>query len=447
MRRNIDKELLKWKKDPERKALLVRGARQVGKTYSVRKLGETFKYFLEINFEEIPDAKIFFERTRNPDELCEKLSIYFDTPIIPGETLLFLDEIQACTGALKSLRFFYEKMPRLHVAAAGSLLEFALEEIPSFGVGRITSIFMYPMNFSEYLIASGSENLAKLIDRSSPQNPIDPLIHRKTLDRLKIFLVIGGMPEVVAAYLKHKDIARCQKVLDDLVTSIVDDFVKYKKRAPVHKLKEVFYSTVHQTGSKFKYSNVSPPDGSTSGYKEALDLLIKSGIAYKIYHSSAQGLPLGAQINVKKFKILPLDTGLYQRILGLDLSEHIISDFSSLINRGHLSELFVGTELISHQSPFLHPQLYYWHREAKSSNAEIDYILSHRGRIFPIEVKAGTRGQMQSLHLFLSARNLSSGFRFSSENFSIYPKIRTIPLYAVSRIFALPPVEQTGKDQ
>lgn len=146
MQRSVDKELLKWKNDPERKSLLLRGARQVGKTYALRKLGETFKYFFEINFEELPEAKVFFDRTRNPQELCEKLSIYFDIPIVPGETLLFFDEIQACPNALKSLRFFYEKMPQLHVAAAGSLLEFALEEIPSHGVGRITSIFMYPRN-------------------------------------------------------------------------------------------------------------------------------------------------------------------------------------------------------------------------------------------------------------------------------------------------------------
>ncbi|MCP5104271.1 MAG: ATP-binding protein [bacterium] len=435
MKRNVDKQLLEWKNDPERKALLVRGARQVGKTYSIRKLGETFKYFLEINFEETPDAKLFFERTRNPHELCEKLSIYFDTPIIPNETFIFLDEIQACTGALRSLRFFYEKMPRLHVAAAGSLLEFALEEIPSFGVGRITSLFMHPMTFSEYLIASGAEKMEGLIRRSSPENPMDPVIHEKILDILKLFLLVGGMPGAVATYLKHKDLRRCGKVLDDLLTTITDDFAKYKKRAPVSKLQDVFHSTVHQAGGKFKYSKVSPSGGSISGYNEALDLLIKAGIAHKICHTSARGVPLGAQVNWKKFKILPLDTGIYQRVLGLDFSQHIISDFDRLINRGSLSELFVGIELISHQSSFLHPRLYYWHREAKSSNAEIDYVVSSGGRVIPIEVKAGTKGQMQSLHLFLKERNLPWGFRISGENFSIYPGIRTLPLYAVSQVY------------
>jgi predicted AAA+ superfamily ATPase len=312
VQRSVDKELLKWKNDPERKSLLLRGARQVGKTYALRKLGETFKYFFEINFEELPEAKVFFDRTRNPQELCEKLSIYFDIPIVPGETLLFFDEIQACPNALKSLRFFYEKMPQLHVAAAGSLLEFALEEIPSHGVGRITSIFMYPMTFSEYLIASGSENLEKLIRQSSPLNPPDSVFHEKILDKLKIFQVIGGMPETVATYLKHRDFSRCQKVLNDLITTIIDDFAKYKERVPV-------------------------------------------------------------------------------------------------IN---------------------------WHREAKSSNAEIDYVISSREHIIPIEVKAGTKGQMQSLHIFLSERDLPWGIRISGENFATYANIKTIPLYAISQVFA-----------
>lgn len=435
MKRSIDKELVQWKNDPDRKILLVRGARQVGKTYSIRELGKTFKYFLEINFEEIPDAKTFFARTRNPGELCEKLSIYLDTPIVPGETLLFLDEIQACPDALKSLRFFYEKMPQLHVAAAGSLLEFALEEIPSFGVGRITSIFMYPMNFNEYLIASGSQRLAGLIRDSFPGNPMDPVFHEKILDKLKVFLVIGGMPAVVASYLTHKDLTRCQRILDGLYTSIIDDFARYKERSPVNKLHEVFHSSFHQVGGKFKYSKVSPTEGGTSGYKDALNLLIKSGIVYRVHHTFGRGLPLGAQINRKKFKILPLDTGLYQRILGLDLSRHIISDFSQLINRGYLSELFAGIQLISHQSPLMHPQLYYWHREAKSSNAEIDYVISSGGRVIPIEVKAGTRGQMQSLHLFLSERNLQWGVRISSENFATYANIKTLPLYGVSQLY------------
>ncbi len=436
MERTIDQELTRWKQEEQRKVLLVRGARQVGKTYSVRKLGQDFKNFVEVNFEEIPGVKTFFEKSLNPHELCEKLSIYFKTPLKPGQTLLFLDEIQACPNAIRSLRFFYEKMPELHVVAAGSLLEFALEEIPSFAVGRIKSLFMYPMTFSEFLIAAGEDRLEKLIFKSSQENPMDPLLHEITLDKLKIFQLIGGMPAVVKTYLEEKDLALCQEVIDDILTTIKDDFAKYKKKFPVVRLQEVFDSIVYQAGNKFKYSNISGEKCQV--YKDALELLVKAGLAHKVYHTAARGVPLGAQLDDKKFKVLLLDTGIYQRVLGLDISSYIVSDFGSIINKGNLAELFVGLELIAHSSPRLHPEIYYWHREARSSNAEVDYVISREGTVIPIEIKAGSRGQMQSLHIFLSERNLAQGIRISGEDFSSYDKIKTFPLYAIKNILHSP---------
>jgi predicted AAA+ superfamily ATPase len=416
-----------------RKVLLVRGARQIGKTYSIRQLGKQFKHYIEVNFEEHPEIESFFQRSLSPAPISEKLSIYFDTPIIPGETLLFFDEIQANPSAIKSLRFFYEKMPDLHLIAAGSLLEFTLEEIPSFGVGRIQNLFMYPMTFTEYLIARHDKNLADLIHKSSPSNPIDPVIHQKILDLLKIFQLTGGMPEVVDTYIKTFNLNQCQIILDNIITSIIDDFAKYKKRSPVSRLREVFNSIVHQTGKKFKYSNIA--EGSSQVYREALDLLIKAGLAYKIHHTSARGLPLAAQINPKKFKVLPFDTGIYQRMLGLNLSDYITSDFKTLINKGNHAELFAGLELIANNSPHTRPELYYWHREAKSSNAEVDYLIAHKGQIIPIEVKSGTRGQMQSIRIFLTERNLPNGIRLSHQTHTTHPPITTLPLYATPTLY------------
>ena len=433
MKRLIDEELNSWKSRKNRKVLLLRGARQVGKTFSIRKLGKTFKNFLEVNFEENPHLCSFFKGSLNPFEINEKLAFHFNQSIKPGETLLFFDEIQACPGALRSLRFYYEKMPGLHVAAAGSLLEFALSEIPSFGVGRIESLYMYPLTFEEFLDASGSGMMNRAIASASFDKPIDPVIHNRLLDKLKIFLVIGGMPKVVDTYVNGNDLDAGQVELDNILNSLYDDFAKYKQRTSVLRLREVFKSIVFQTGSKFKYSNVSGDASSTHAYKDALELLIKAGLAYKVYHTSARGLPLGGQINLKKFKVLFLDTGIFQRVQGLDLSQHIISDFQALVNRGNLCELFVGLELIAGQPFRIRPELYYWHREARSSNAEIDYVISNQGRIIPVEVKAGTRGQMQSLHLFLGERRLKHGLRVSGENFASYDNIKTIPLYAVSR--------------
>jgi predicted AAA+ superfamily ATPase len=435
MKRTIEKAFLEWKRDSMRKILLLRGARQVGKTYSIRELGKTFNSFVEVNFEENPEIKSFFEKSLNPQEIIEKLVIYFGTAIVPGESLLFFDEIQACPEALKSLRFFYEKIPELHVAAAGSLLELAIADLPSFGVGRIESLFMYPLTFAEFIAATGDQKINDLIAEASPENPLDTIIHEKILAKLKIFQIIGGMPEVVKDYLETKDFNRCQKKLDNLVTSWVDDFAKYKKRSPVLRLQEVFKAIVFQTGSKFKYASIA--DGRTEAYKDALELLIKAGLAYKVCHTSARGLPLGAQINEKKFKVLIFDSGIYQRILGLNLSEYITSDLQQLINKGYLAELFTGLELIKSASPYSYPELYYWHREERSSNAEVDFVVQGKSGVVPLEVKSGTKGQMQSLHIFLNERTLANGVRISAENFSRYNKILTIPLYAVSRAYEI----------
>lgn len=413
---------------------MLRGARQIGKTFSIRKLAESFPYFLEVNFEENPHICSFFKDSLNPLEINEKLSFYFNTPIKPGQTLIFFDEIQACPDALRALRFYYEKMPTLHVAAAGSLLEFALSEIPSFGVGRIESMFMYPMFFSEFLEASGNGMLNEAIKAASFTNPMDPVIHNKILERLKIFLVIGGMPRVVNTYINEQNLAACQIELDNLLNSLYDDFAKYKTKVPVLRLQETFKSVVYQTGNKFKYTSIQEGFDSHP-YKDALELLVKAGLVYKVFHTSASGIPLGGQINLKKFKILVFDTGIFQRVQGLDISAHIISDFSTLINRGNLCELFTGLELIAGQLSRLRPEIFYWHRESRSSNAEVDYVISHHGQIIPIEVKAGLKGQMQSLYLFLDEKKLPMGLRISSENFAEYDKIKTIPLYAVPRIY------------
>jgi len=434
MKRLIDSYLNEWKQKKDRKVLLIRGARQVGKTYSIREFGQTFQNYVEVNFEEQPQIHTFFESSFDPSNIIEKLTIFYGQSITPGRTLLFFDEIQACPNALRSLRFFYEKMPELHVIAAGSLLEFAISQIPSFGVGRIHSLFMYPMNFEEYLIAANLSRYANLIKNSSPQKAINSVFHDEILEQLKIFMLIGGMPEVVKTFLNTNDFTECQKILDNLGTTIFDDFSKYKNKIPTLRLQVVFNSIIAQIGQKFKYSGVGEERAVL--YSEALDLLVNAGLAYKIYHTSASGLPLGSQINPKKFKVLLFDSGIYQQISGMNLGEYLTENFAKIINKGKLTELFAGLELIKAQSLSLKPQLYYWQREAKSSNAEIDYLISVFDKIYPIEVKAGTKGQMQSLNIFLKEKSLESGIRLSHENFSEYQKIKVFPLYAAPNILA-----------
>ncbi|MBI3277189.1 MAG: ATP-binding protein [Chlamydiae bacterium] len=418
----IDQELLKWKDAKDRKVLLVRGARQVGKTFSIRNLGRHFEHFLEVNLEKEPKIHAIFDGTLDPKIINEKLSAYFGTPIILQKTLLFFDEIQACPNALRSLRFYYEEMPKLHVISAGSLLEFALSEIPSFGVGRISSIFMYPMTFSEFLWANGGASLHELVLQAGPTQPLDTFFHEQLLEKLKTYQILGGMPAVVQYYIKTKDLRECQHHLGELLTNLQDDFSKYKKRAPVSKLREVFEAIVHQSGGKFKYSKISE-NASSSSFKEALDLLIMAGLAHKIHHTSARGIPLGAQIDPKKFKVILFDLGIHHRLLGLDLSEFILRSSFEMIHKGNLAEIFTGLELIAHSSPRSPAHLYYWHRESRASNAEVDYVIQNQDQIIPLEVKAGTKGQMQSLFLFLEERNLPLGIRISHENFSEFGKI------------------------
>lgn len=431
--RKIDKELLLWKDENERKPLLIRGARQVGKSSSVRKLGEHFEYFLEVNFEENKKVQSLFEGELTPQLLCENLAVMFDTTIESGKTLLFFDEIQACIPAISSLRFFYEKMPGLHVIAAGSLLEFALSEIPSFGVGRIRSMFMYPLSFDEFLGGIGQEKLREMKSRADSQNPILLPLHDKLLNYLKKFLVIGGMPEVVKKYVEKNDLKECQKVLDDLIISFRADFAKYKNKVPSLRIKEVFESVVLQSGGKYTYSKASQ-NLNILQIKEALELLIMAGLVIPVTHTSANGIPLGAGANPKKRKMLINDTGLFQRLMQLDISELLFSDNFGLINKGGIAEQFIGLEILKNGSCYQQSELFYWHREALNSNAEVDFLIQKQTEIIPIEVKSGTKGSMNSMFLFLKEKNVKQGYRLSMENFSEYENIKVYPLYALANI-------------
>jgi len=352
-------------------------------------------------------------------------------PIIPGKTLLFFDEVQACIPAISSLRFFYEKYPELHVIAAGSLLEFALAEIPSFGVGRIRSLFVYPLSFDEFLTAIGESQLLTAKSKATFKKPLPEPIHQKLLSHVKRFLVLGGMPEVIASFVQNGNINNCGQVLDDLITSLKTDFAKYKGQVPFLRISEVFDSVVRQAGGKFVYTKAAT-ETSHRQIKEAVELLIMAGLVIPVTHTAANGLPLGAEANPKQRKMLLLDTGIFQRLLGLNISEILFEDNFDAINKGAIAEQFVGLEILKSFSCYRQESLYFWHREAKSSSAEVDYVVQQNENIVPIEVKSGKKGSMQSLFLFLEEKKATTGVRFSLENYSSYDNIRVYPLYAVS---------------
>jgi predicted AAA+ superfamily ATPase len=438
IKRNVDKTLIEWSREmpPDRKPLLLRGARQVGKSSALRQLGKQFKHFVEVNFDENKEVRAFFDSSLSPQGICEQLSLYFHTPIIPGKTLLFFDEIQSCQPALAKLRYFYENYPELHVAAAGSLLEFALEEIPSFGVGRIRSLFMYPFGFYEFLVAMNEEALSKAVKAASPENPLAAPIHQQLLGRLKLFFICGGMPEAVSQYVRKRDLLKGELVLNDLITVFRTDFAKYSKRTPLLLLNEIFESVMRQAEGKFVYERAAP-GRPAAAVRQALDLLIMAGLVHPVTHTAANGIPLGAERNTKFQRMIPCDTGLFLQILGLRAEILPASDFSA-VNRGSLAEVFTGLELIKATSCYKPLELFCWQRSAgpgsSRGSAQVDFLVQKGSRIIPIEVKSGAQGGMQSLRLFMKEKSIKRGGRTSLENFGRSGDIDIYPLYAIGNI-------------
>jgi predicted AAA+ superfamily ATPase len=346
---------------------------------------------------------------------------------------LFFDEIEQCLPALSKLRYFYEQYPELHLVAAGSLLEFAMEEIPSFGVGRIRSLFMFPFFFFFFLCALGDEMLVGAYRKATPQNPLQEPVHNQLVNRLKKFLIVGGMPEAVAQYAKTQDLLHSQNVLNDIIISLKNDFAKYKKRVPSLRINEVFESVCRQTTGKFVYERAAV-QASNAQVKQALDLLVMAGLVYSVTHSAANGIPLGAEINPKHQRFILSDTGLFQRILNLDTAQILIADDFQAVNRGAIAEIFAGLELIKGSSCYNPISLYCWQREKRQSNAQVDYLIQQGEEIVPIEVKSGKQGAMQSLRLFMTEKNIQRGIRTSLENFGRYENIDVFPMYAISNL-------------
>ena len=441
-KRHIDEQLREWKDAPRRKPLLIRGARQVGKSTAVRELGKTFKYFVEINLEKQPTLRDFFQGDINVKKTCEKLSGTLATPIIPGETLLFIDEIQTSKEAIMSLRYFKEDYPELHVIAAGSLLEFTLEELPSFAVGRIRSLYMYPFSFDEFLMAQGLDLTIDFKKKATHNAPLPLASHAELIDQLRSFYLVGGMPAAVMEWVETRSYIEVSHVHHDIIDTYQDDFSKYKKRVSPVMLRQILRSVALQIGNKFVYAQAIPDTKSTA-IKDALHLLSLAGLIHPVVHTAANGLPLGAEENPNYTKYLFFDLGIMQTMLDIPAAEILTSNEVDFVNKGAASEMFAGLEMIKYSDCFTKAESHYWERTGKKSQAEIDYVCAHNGRVLPVEVKASTQGGMQSLWIFLREHKLHNAIRTSLENFGqfyYYDKedegaerhVEIIPLYAIS---------------
>ncbi len=425
MKRFIENELLQWKESSRRKPLIVRGARQVGKTYSIHKFGKKFfDNLVMVDLEKNRDWHIIFSGNLDARKILAELEIFLNVKITPGSTLLFLDEIQSCPRAIMSLRYFYEQIPELHVIAAGSLLDFAMFEIP-FPVGRVQFLDMFPLNFAEYLMAIGRDEAAKII-MSEPQS-VSPPIHKLLLDELKIYCFIGGMPESVKTYSGSRSLKESFLVHRELCSSFRHDFSKYAPRADPHCLDAVLAGIARYVGQQIIYTRLA--EGFTHPtIKKAFDTLCMARVATKIPSASPSGLPLGASSNLRKFKAYMVDIGIWQHLCGINVEkEYQKSDLLS-IYQGAMAEQFVAQEIMSSKNS----ELYYWARQARNSTAEVDFLTVIGGDIVPIEVKSGAAGRLRSLHLLLeSYPNCPYGIVFSSAPYSELPeqKLKFIPLY------------------
>jgi uncharacterized protein len=425
MKRFIDQKLIEWQSRLRRKPLLLRGARQVGKTHSVEKFGrDNFKNLAVVNLERNPDWHRVFIDNFDARRITADLEILLRQKIVPGDTLLFIDEIQSCPQAIIALRYFYEELPDLHVIAAGSLLEFALKDIPV-PVGRIQFLNVHPLSFAEYLYATGNNQAAKtVLDRPEA---VSPTVHEFLINELRRFFFIGGMPESVLAYIKTGSIQESFDVHAEICETYRLDFAKYSPQTDKHCLNTILTTVAQSVGQQIKYARLGT-GYSNPTLKKAFDLLCLAGIIRKVPSVDPSGLPLGVRASDKIFKTLMVDIGLMRYLTGMPVDvEYTRTDLLD-IYRGAVAEQFVGQELVLSQ----HGEVYYWSRPAKSSSAEVDYVAAIKGEIYPLEVKSGATGRLKSLQLFLKTYGKTpSGMVFSTRPYEALPErgITYIPLY------------------
>ncbi|MCB1192643.1 MAG: ATP-binding protein [Leptospiraceae bacterium] len=423
--------MLEWKDSPYRKPLIIRGARQVGKSYLIREFAKNeFESFVEINLELQPELKACFN-TKMPDKILKSIQLILNKEIKAGQTIFFLDEIQECPEAILSLRYFYELMPELHVIAAGSLLEFALnrEEFRS-PVGRIEYLHLYPLSFEEFLNALDEGLILKFLHEVKLSDEFASPVHEKLLELYKDYLLVGGMPEVVKTYRETKNFTTIKKIQISLLQTYRDDFSKYGSSAKQKNLEKVFYHVPVILGKKIKYVEIDK-DTPSRELKNAIDLLESAGVVNRVVASSKAQLPLSYYAKDNFFKLIFLDTGLALRTTGLE--ETVFTSPNLLgVYEGGLAEQFVGQELIANSDPLEKAKLYNWERMKPSSTAEVDYLFVYKSNIYPVEVKAGKTGSLKSLQVYNKENMNQISIRYSKLPLSFHEGLLSVPLYMIA---------------
>lgn len=433
MKRDIEADLRRWKNQNDRMPLLLRGARQVGKSFIIEKFGrEEFDQCLVINFEFQPEYKKCFE-SLEPQKIVNSIELVSGKTIQGQTTLLFLDEIQECPRAIMALRYFKEQMPHIPIMGAGSLLEFTLNDANfQMPVGRVQFLYLRPLSFGEFLDAAGHANLRNYLNNIHLGDRIEEVVHEKLLSLVREYWILGGMPSVLAKYFTSKSLHDCQDLQFDLLLAFRKDFGKYANRMPHTHLETIFTKAPGLIGQWLKYTALDP-DVSSLTLKNALKKLCDAGLLIRVCTTSGAGLPMIAHSNEKKCKFLFLDVGLVKRACNLE-GELLFKEDLILINKGALAEQFVGQELLAYLGKKESNTLFAWVREERGSTAEIDYLIAIDFCIIPIEVKAKAAGSLRSLRIFLKEREIPFGIRISEIPFSFYDGILSIPFYMIEQL-------------
>lgn len=403
-----------WLQSPNRKPLIIRGARQVGKTWLIHNFCEiNQKKIFELNFEKNPELKSLFENN-DPKQILLNISAHFNETIEYEHSVLFLDEIQVFPELLAKLRWFYEELPALPVIAAGSLLDFVLEDATfSMPVGRINYLYLEPLSFEEFLLANNKELLLDYLRNYSWEMQIPSVIHTQLNQLLKEYIIVGGMPQAVLNWVTQKSPVTLNQIHHDLMTTYRDDFGKYKGRFAKESFDTILMAISKFLGQKIIYQKMDPILH-INAIKQILHLFNQAKLCTKVSPCFANGVPLGAQVKEKSLKQIFLDIGLVSAALGLNLNQLLDITEIDFFNKGALAEQLAGQILRTVEPFYIEPKLFYWQREEPGSNAEIDYIIQHGTEIIPLEIKAGSTGTLKSLHIFMGLKNLTKAVRVNT---------------------------------
>ena len=425
MKRFITDSLIAWKNSKTRKPLILKGARQVGKTYILKEFGE--KYYNDMvyfNFDHDEGLSDLFKNTKDPKRIIEQLALASGKKIVPNDTLIFFDEIQECPNALNTLKYFCEEVPEYHIVCAGSLLGIRLSRT-SFPVGKVDFLQLYPLSFSEFLIADHCENLVEYMSHLDQIEPIPSLFESQLIEKLKTYFIIGGMPEAVYSWVNEKDIEKVNYIQDNILQAYESDFSKHTTNSEANKISLIWNgipSQLAKENKKFVYQAIKP-GARAREYEDALNWLNDANLIYKTYNVTKPVFPLTAYHDLSSFKVYLNDVGLLRRMSRLD---------SRIILEGHkLFEEFKGSFTENYIFNMLNifydgvPNYYTFDRY------EIDFLLQYHNQIIPVEVKSGKSHNHISLTKFHEKYNNEISICFSLDNLKKDGNIVNIPLYLV----------------